>query len=112
VNGARELSDPRSEGQFLGYLGALQARLGRVEEARRRLSDGESLLIGVSDRLSLALLLCHRVTTERTAGHREAAQDALARAERIALEMHAGADSELGRRLAALQAAVQALPEA
>jgi predicted ATPase/tetratricopeptide (TPR) repeat protein/class 3 adenylate cyclase len=102
VSGAIELSDPRSEGQFLGYLGALEARLGRMEESRLRLREGEARLEGVSDRLSLALLLCHRVTVECIAGERDAARQAFSRAQQIALEMQASADSELGRRLAAL----------
>jgi predicted ATPase/class 3 adenylate cyclase/Tfp pilus assembly protein PilF len=103
--GARELSDRRAEGQFNGYLGALYARLGRAEEARHCLADGESLLVSVADRLSLALLLCQRAHVERLAGDEASARAALAEAGRIADELKVGADSELWRRLKALRLA-------
>jgi tetratricopeptide (TPR) repeat protein len=106
LSGAHELSDRRSEGQYSGYLGALYARLGQIEDARRWLSSGEALLVEVSDRLSLALLLCQRVQTEQQADDMDAARSALKRVEQLAAIVKAGPDSELGRRLAALRTIV------
>jgi tetratricopeptide (TPR) repeat protein len=100
---ARELLDRRSEGQFSGYVGALYARLGRIADARACLAAGEALLTEVSDRMSLALLLCQRAQAEQIAGDPGAAREAIAGATKIAEEMQAGGDSTLARRLEALR---------
>jgi hypothetical protein len=103
--GARELSDRRAEGQFHGYLGALYARIGRTDDARHHLATGEALLAEVSDRLSLALLLCQRAQAERLAGDVDVARSLLLDAHRLALELDVGSNSDLARRLAALRTA-------
>ena len=103
--GAQELSDRRSEGQFNGYLGAVLASLGHFAEAQRRFGAGEALLIDVSDRLSLALLLCQRAQAHQRAEEADEARSAIERAEQLAVETNAGADSELGRMLAGLRVA-------
>ena len=108
---ARELSDLRSEGLFLGYLGQLQARLGRFAEASSSIDAGERLLRQVADRFSLGLLLCHRAEVEHLAGRLGSPSEAWLRAKAIELELGAGADSELGvavGRVGALLAAAAA----
>ena len=97
---ARDLGDRRSEGQFLSYLGPLNARQGNFVEARHCLDSGEALLRAVSDRTSLGILLCGRVETEHLAARPDAASAALAAADVIAAEVCAGPDSELGLALA------------
>jgi predicted ATPase/class 3 adenylate cyclase/Tfp pilus assembly protein PilF len=92
--------DLRSEGQFSGYLAVALARLGRMAEARAALLKGERILHDISDALSLALLLCNRAEVESLDSKPDQARAALDRAARLARELNAGPDSELGRRLA------------
>ncbi len=94
------MGDQRSEGQFLGYLGLMHAHQANFDEARRCLDAGEALLRGLSDRMSLGILLCSRAETEHLAGHPQAAVPALAEADVIAAEVGSGPDSELGLALA------------
>ena len=105
---ARRLGDRRSEGQTLGYLGLLQARENDFSGARACLEGGERLLHEVSDRLSVAVLLCCTAEAEQLAGAGEPALAALNRARAIAEEAGAGADSELGRALQRVGALFQA----
>ena len=97
---ARQLGDRRSEGQFLSYLGALNARQGRLDDAWDCLSAGEQLLMSVSDRFSLGVLWCNRAEAHHLAGDASAASAQLARARTLADEMGAQAESELGLSLA------------
>jgi tetratricopeptide (TPR) repeat protein len=92
----RELKDRRSEGQFLNYLGALDARQGRFDEAWSCLDAAERLLTEVGDRVNLGLLLCSRCEAEHLGGNAIAARDALARAAAVAEQIGAQAASELG----------------
>ena len=102
--GARDLRDRRSEGQFLTYLGTLNARQGRFDEAWNCLSAGERLLTEVSDQLSLGVLLCSSAEAKHLAGDSNAATKQLRRATALAEEVGAGAESELGLALARVQA--------
>jgi tetratricopeptide (TPR) repeat protein len=98
---ARELGDRRSEGQFLTYLGVLDARQMRIDSARTHLAAGEALLRSVSDRVSLGILLCARAETEYRGGQRDAADAALAQADALARELTGiDAQSEFGQALA------------
>ena len=97
---ARELRDRRSEGQFLSYLGLLDARQGNFDAARHSLDAGEALLHAVADRMSLGILLCSRAETEHLAGSADAAKAKLAEAAAITAAVGAGPDSELGLALA------------
>jgi predicted ATPase/Tfp pilus assembly protein PilF len=101
---AHELGDGRLEGQFRGYLGLLEARLGRFGEASACLATGEALLISAADHLSLALLLCARAEAEHLSGDPVAAQLSCGRARAIAAETGIGSESALGRALANLEA--------
>ena len=107
---AHELADRRLEGQFRGYLGLLHARGGRFAEARACLDVGEALLVEVDDELSLGLLSCSRAEAECLAGDSVAAQASHGRARRLAEKAQVGADSELGRAIAQLQALFAATP--
>lgn len=100
-------SDRRSEGQFRGYLASTLARLGQMSEARACLDVGEQLLLDMSDRLSYAFLMCHRAEIEMRASQPQAARQALESAECLAVELDAGPESELRRRLATLQMPTQ-----
>jgi len=108
---ARELTDRRSEGQVLGYLGLLHARQARFEEARTCLDTGEALLRAMSDRLSLGVLLCCRAEAAHLSGDPGAATDALAEAASLATQIGAGPDSELGLALSRVRA-LASLPDA
>jgi tetratricopeptide (TPR) repeat protein len=97
---ARELGDRRSEGQFLNYLGALNAREGRFSEATTCLDAAERLLEEVADRLSIGVLLCNRAEVSRLSGDSALALAILQQAEALARELCAEPDSELGRSIA------------
>jgi len=98
LNLARTLGHRRTEGQILGYQGLLYAHDGRFEEARACFDAGEPLLRSL-DQTSLGILLCNRAETEHLAGDFIAAAAALHAAEAIAVEVKAGAHSELGLAL-------------
>jgi len=100
---AHELGDRRLEGQFRGYLGLLDARLGRFGESQACLAVGEALLLEASDQLSLGLLLCSRAEAEHLAGDAIAARDRWQRAQALATQTRVEAASELGRAVARLQ---------
>src|SRR5215831_10781823 len=107
---AREIGDRRMEGQVLGYLGELYARRSRFDDARSRLDAGEALLRAVSDQMSLGLLLCNRAEAERLGGSPATAGAALSAAEKIAVEVSAGTDSELGLALTRLRGLAETPP--
>jgi hypothetical protein len=102
-------SDRRSEGQFRGYLAAALARQGLLDEARETIDRGQPLLAAGADRLSYALLLCDRAEIESLAGQTAAAEEAIALARTIAQELRCGPESELGRRLAAVNVVLSPL---
>jgi hypothetical protein len=96
---AQALGDPRYEGQFLGYLGLLQARQGGQAEARRCFDTGEALLRSACDPYALGVLLTSRAEAQHLAGEAQAATACLAAAGAIAAEVGAGPASELGLAL-------------
>jgi len=81
-------------------ISALHAHAGRFDEARSCLDCGEALLRPLSDRVSLAILLCKRAETECLPGIVGAAKAAFDAAGACALHANAGADSERGLALA------------
>ena len=99
---ANELADWRAEGQFRGYLGLLLAKTGDIEASLACLRKGEELLTRAADQASLGLLLCRRAEAEQIAGRPEAAGQVLARAEAIANEENASANSELRKAVAVM----------
>ena len=97
---ARDLADRRSEGQFFGHVGLLHARQGRVEAARECLAAGEALLLGMSDRVSLGILLCASAQAHHLAGNLGAAGAALHQASELAAAVgDTSAKSEFGLAL-------------
>lgn len=106
VSAAKAAADRRAEGQFRGYLALALARQGRLVDATESLDIGTRLLLGVSDRLSYALLLCDRAEVERLAARPHEAERALGEARSIATALRCGAESEIGKRLAALEVPV------
>ena len=80
------------------------ARLRRCAEARECLTTSEALLLGVSDSLTLGMLLCNRAEAEHLAGDEAAARHALRRAETLQRELGTQAESELAARTARLRA--------
>jgi len=103
---ARERGDRRIEGVALSGLADLRLRTGCVGEAIEILRGAEALLRELSDRQALAPLLCIRGRAEAAIGERAAAGATLAEVESIAAAMGSTPDTELGRQLAALRAAL------
>ena len=81
---ARSRNDVRSEGQFLGYFGLLQARLGNTAEARAASHLRCRPAAPVGDRISLGILLAAAAQAHCLEGDRAAADLALSEAESIA----------------------------
>ncbi len=104
VNGAIASGDRRAEGQFRGYLALVLAKQGRMQQARDMSDRGEGLLVASADALSHGLLLCDRAEIELLGSQPAAAQEALRRATLIADAIACGPESELRRRLAAVDA--------
>ena len=104
---ARSLGDPRYEGQFLGYLGLLNARQGGHAEARRCLDTGEALLRAASDLFGLGVLLTSRAEAQHLAGDAAATAASLAAAMSLAAEVGAGPASELGLALARVRSLIE-----
>jgi predicted ATPase/class 3 adenylate cyclase/Tfp pilus assembly protein PilF len=103
---ARAGGHRRLEGVVLGGLADVRLRQGRGGEATELLRAGEALLRELSDREVLATLLCIRGRAELAAGERSCAVATLGEAEAMAVAMRSSPDTELGRGLAALRAAL------
>jgi Tfp pilus assembly protein PilF len=108
VSAAVAASDPRSEGQFRGYLALAQAKQGALDAARSSLDAGETLLVRAGDRLSLALLLCDRAEVEHLAKRTQEAKKSVDRASRIAADLACEPESKLCQRLARLAETIEA----
>ena len=81
------------------------ARQGLLRDARDMLDRGESLLVATADRLSHALILCDRAEIEFLASRDNEAERAIKSAREIATQLDCRPDSELRRRLAAIEMA-------
>ena len=104
---AVELGDKRSQGQFLTYLGSLHRSQERFDTALACLQHGQALLRGVSDPVSLGILLCALAEAEHGALHAAAADQAWAEAQSLAKDLApVEPGSEFGQ---ALQRACQSL---
>ena len=102
----RDVRNARHEGAALSLRGDLLAQLGRFEEARASLQAGEAILRKVGDQHALVRLLCARGHAEAAAGNPAAAHEALGAAEALAAASGVMPESEPGRALAALRAAL------
>jgi predicted ATPase/class 3 adenylate cyclase len=110
---ARDSADRRAEGQFSGYLAVNQAQRGLIDAARATIASARHLLHDArGDSYSHALLWCDHAEVEWLGGHRVPAAQALGQAREIAQALGCAADSELGRRVVALEASLAgATPE-
>lgn len=104
---ARELGDERGEGQYLGYLGAMQARCGSIEAGRLALGAARERLATAGDPLSHGIVLAASAVAEAAAGDGRQAAQFLGAARAIAASQPGlQAGSELARGLAQAQAAL------
>ena len=104
---AQALGDPRYEGQFLGYLGLLQARQGGQAEARRCFDTGRGpTAIGLRP-LRPGRAADQSAEAQHVAGEAPAATASLAAAGAIAAEVGAGPASELGLALARVRKLIE-----
>ncbi|KPF43979.1 hypothetical protein IP87_11735 [beta proteobacterium AAP121] len=103
---ARQFQDHRTEGQLLGYRAPAQARSGALLAARETLELALPLLEAHGDPVSRGLLHAQRSEVERLAGDIEGARHFLSEAVVLATAANAGAESELGRAIGRLSAAL------
>ena len=99
----RETGDRRIEGSELRSLAELFIRQRRLDEARAAVAAGETVLRQVGDKFYLALTLCARAELERCTGDIDAARAACDEADALAASIQTGAQSELGRKVAAMR---------
>ena len=102
----RETANRRIEGAELRCLGELFLLQGHADDALAAFAQAEAVLRQVGDKHYLALVLCGRGELERRAGHPDSARATCAEARSLAADTGAGSDSELGRRIAALETAL------
>ena len=103
---AREVGDRVGEGIILGGLSAVELRLGRLPEARDLLVQGETILRETGEQVDLGKLLCSRGLLELDRGNLADAQLILTETEALAEKVGTGPDSEFGRKLDELRAAM------
>jgi ATP/maltotriose-dependent transcriptional regulator MalT len=87
-------------------MGSLLMREGRAEEAIASVRTAEAILREIADREELCKLLCVRGRIELVLGEAGRAREALAEAEALVQAMESTPDSETGREVAALRAAM------
>ncbi len=102
----RSIDDRGSVGGTLGSLAELLLREGQVDEARQALQEGELLLTEAGEPMELAKLSCIRGQLALATADRDAATCALAQAQAAAVVLEVGPESELGRDVARLRAAL------
>jgi len=103
---ARDAGYRRLEGVVLGGMGSLLMREGRAEEAIASVRTAEAILREIADREELCKLLCVRGRIELALGEAGRAREALTEAEALVQAMESTPDSETGREVAALRAAM------
>jgi len=108
----RETGGRRFEGAVLGEMGELEVTQSRLVEAFELFRQGEAILREVDDAGLLAILLCGYAHADLAAGNRTAAQSKFDEAKRFATRQDVAGDSDLGRRIAALEAALAVAPPA
>ncbi len=98
----------RNLGEFQQGLAEVYVELGRWDEALDAIGEAEALAREREDRQSLSGLLCLRAELELRRGDRAAARRRLDEASALAKEVEVEPDSELGRALVRLSAAIDA----
>jgi hypothetical protein len=96
----------RLEGSALEVLADLQLRQGRTDEAAVTIARGETLLRDLNERPTLVRLLCTKGLLQAATVHAADARSTLGEAQALAQAMAVTADSGAGRRIAALQRAL------
>jgi predicted ATPase/class 3 adenylate cyclase/uncharacterized protein HemY len=99
----REIGDRRIEGSELRSLGELSLREGRLDEARAEFAAAEAVLRDVGDKFYLSFVLCGRAEVALLEGRMADAEALCRQSEALAEATSSGADSDLGRRIAALR---------
>ena len=87
-------------------LGELFLLQGHADPALAAFTKAEAVLREVRDKHYLALVLCGRGELERRAGDPVSARATCVEAQLLATETRAGAESQLGRKIAALETAL------
>ena len=100
----REIGNRRIEGSELRSLGDLHRQAGRADAARQAYAEAEQALRPIGDRYYLAFVVCGQAELAFDAGQVDTARRLLAEARALGAQVGVNAASELGRRLAALQA--------
>jgi len=103
---ARETGERRQQGAVLRSLGEVLLRSGRLAASAATLAEAEALLRDVGDRHYVAKVLCGRAELALAAGDREAARSLLTEARDLATQTQAGPQSDLGRAIDVLAAAL------
>lgn len=100
----REIGNRRIEGSELRSLGDLHRQAGRAAEARQAYAEAERALRPIGDRYYLAFVVCGQAELAFDAGQPDIGRQLLAEAQALAAQVGVNDASELGRRLAALEA--------
>jgi len=101
VQTARSMRFWMGEGHWRGELGRLLGTVGRFEAGREELEAAAALLHRAPDSHQRAVISCYLADDEHRRSRFEAAEEALAEAERIAVVTRSGPGSVLGKALAA-----------
>ncbi len=102
----RDTGGRRYEGSVLASMGELAASQSRLGEAFEFFRQGEAILREVDDAFQLSILLCACAHADLAAGDPAAARAKFDEAKRFAAGQSVASDSDLGHRLAALEAAL------
>jgi hypothetical protein len=95
------------EGAFLGSLGELEVRSGRLDAATEALDAGEKHLRALDVPLELAKLLCRRALLEQHRGEPDRVQACLDEVISIADLLSLDADAEIRRKVHEIRAKIE-----
>ena len=107
INGARDAGDLRGEVQFSAYLCSALARAGRLAESDELLSRALPRAVSLGDRLLLAMVLTSAAELSARRKDMEGARRRVEEAKHAAGEGPVDASTELGRRLASVEAIIR-----
>jgi hypothetical protein len=104
---AREVGDPRLEGEIAGKHANLLLRLGEAETARPELASAEALLAGVGNPFQLGFVHCQWALLHLHEHDVESARASLTRARIVARTLKLGEDSALSREIARCEVSLE-----
>jgi predicted ATPase/Tfp pilus assembly protein PilF len=102
----RQVHNRRYEASALRGLGDVMLQHGCLSQAREAFAESEAVLRQLDDRIGLGRTLCSRAELELRSGDLAAARSLLAKAEVLAAKTGSGPDSNLGRRVVEIRAAL------